>query len=44
MDNLRTFLQESGVQFEIIHHEKQIRTAQEGADFLELKQVRQHLH
>lgn len=33
MDNLRTFLQESGVQFEIIHHEKQIRTAQEGADF-----------
>jgi len=33
MDNLITILQESGVQFEIIHHEKQIRTAQEGADY-----------
>lgn len=33
MDNLRTILQEIGVQFEIIHHEKQIRTAQEGAEY-----------
>lgn len=33
MDNVRTILQESGVQFEILHHEKQIRTAQEGADY-----------
>ena len=33
MDNLRTILQENEVQFEIIHHEKPIRTAQEGADY-----------
>jgi prolyl-tRNA editing enzyme YbaK/EbsC (Cys-tRNA(Pro) deacylase) len=33
MDNIRTILQNSGVQFEIIHHEKQLRTAQEGADY-----------
>ncbi len=34
MDRLRTILEQSGVQFEIIHHEKTIRTAQEGADYL----------
>ncbi len=33
MDHLKTRLQESGVPFEILHHEKQIRTAQEGADY-----------
>lgn len=33
MDNLKAILQEKGVQYEIIHHEKQIRTAQEGADY-----------
>lgn len=32
-DNLRTFLQENSVLFEIIHHEKPLRTAQEGADY-----------
>ncbi|MCL5063491.1 MAG: hypothetical protein M1600_00150 [Firmicutes bacterium] len=36
MDKLRTVLEQSGVQFEIIHHEKTIRTAQEGADYLEI--------
>lgn len=34
MDKLRTFLEQSGIQFQIIHHEKTIRTAQEGADYL----------
>ena len=33
MDNLNTILQEKEVEFEIIHHDKQIRTAQEGADY-----------
>ncbi len=33
MDNLKTILQEKEVQYEIIHHEKQICTAQEGADY-----------
>lgn len=33
MDSLITILQEKEVHFEIIHHEKQIRTAQEGADY-----------
>ncbi len=33
MDNLIASLQETGVQFEIINHKKQIRTAQEGADY-----------
>ncbi len=33
MDNLKTILQEKEVQYEIIHHEKQIRTAQEGVDY-----------
>ncbi len=34
MDKLRTILEQSGVQFEIIQHEKTIRTAQEGVDYL----------
>ncbi|MEH7462290.1 hypothetical protein V7166_09435 [Bacillus thuringiensis] len=33
MNNLKITLQEHEVPFEIIHHEKQIRTAQEGADY-----------
>ncbi|PEA54706.1 hypothetical protein CON64_11370 [Bacillus pseudomycoides] len=33
MNNLKMPLQEHEVPFEIIHHEKQIRTAQEGADY-----------
>lgn len=33
MDNLKNILQENEVQFEIIHHENPIRTAQEGADY-----------
>lgn len=33
MDNLTMILQEKEVQYEIIHHEKQIRTAQEGAEY-----------
>ncbi|QPA31245.1 aminoacyl-tRNA deacylase [Thermaerobacillus caldiproteolyticus] len=33
MDNLKSILQENEVQFEIIHHESPIRTAQEGADY-----------
>ncbi|MGD8189675.1 aminoacyl-tRNA deacylase [Brevibacillus ginsengisoli] len=33
MEHLITMLQEKHVQFEFIHHEKQIRTAQEGADY-----------
>ncbi|WNS41099.1 YbaK/EbsC family protein [Paenibacillus sp. MMS20-IR301] len=33
MNNLKSILQEKEVQYEIIHHEKQIRTAQEGADY-----------
>lgn len=33
MDKLKTILQEKRVQYEIIHHEKQIRTAQEGAEY-----------
>ena len=37
MDNLIASLQESGVQFEITHHEKQICTAQEGADYFGIK-------
>lgn len=34
MDKIKTILQEKKVQYEIIHHEKQIRTAQEGAEYL----------
>ncbi|GIN92674.1 hypothetical protein J6TS1_20610 [Siminovitchia terrae] len=34
MDKLKTILQEKEIQYEIIYHEKQIRTAQEGADYL----------
>ncbi|MEK8127160.1 YbaK/EbsC family protein [Paenibacillus filicis] len=34
MDHLKAILQERGIHYEIIHHEKQIRTAQEGADYL----------
>ena len=37
MDTLKTILQETKIQFEIIHHEKQIRTAQEGADYFGIK-------
>jgi Cys-tRNA(Pro)/Cys-tRNA(Cys) deacylase len=33
MDKVRTILQEHEIPFEIIHHEKPIRTAQEGADY-----------
>ncbi|WP_461614927.1 aminoacyl-tRNA deacylase [Clostridium sp. Marseille-QA1073] len=33
IDNLKTILQEKEVQYEIIHHEKQICAAQEGADY-----------
>jgi len=33
MENLIAILQEKGVHYEIIHHEKQIRSAQEGADY-----------
>jgi Cys-tRNA(Pro)/Cys-tRNA(Cys) deacylase len=33
MDNLKTILQENEVEFEIIHHENPICTAQEGADY-----------
>ncbi|ENQ3080653.1 YbaK/EbsC family protein [Bacillus cereus] len=33
MNNLKMTLLEHEVPFEIIHHEKQIRTAQEGADY-----------
>ncbi|WP_242224621.1 aminoacyl-tRNA deacylase [Bacillus cereus group sp. BfR-BA-01380] len=33
MDNLKMTLLKHEVQFEIIHHEKQIRTAREGADY-----------
>ncbi len=37
MDNLKTILQEKEVQYKNIQHEKQIRTAREGAYYLELK-------
>ncbi|MFD0713313.1 aminoacyl-tRNA deacylase [Paenibacillus sp. GCM10027626] len=33
MDLLKTILLEKDIPFEIIHHEKPIRTAQEGADY-----------
>ncbi|GCD84226.1 aminoacyl-tRNA deacylase [Parageobacillus thermoglucosidasius] len=33
MDNLKSILQENDVQFEVIHHESLIHTAQEGADY-----------
>jgi len=33
MDNLIMILQEKKVEFEIIHHDKPLRTAQEGADY-----------
>ncbi|MED0677150.1 aminoacyl-tRNA deacylase [Aneurinibacillus thermoaerophilus] len=37
MEHLKTILQENGVQFEIIHHENPIHTAQEGADYFRIE-------
>lgn len=37
MENIKKLLVENKIEFEIIHHEKLIHTAQEGADYFEIE-------